>query len=72
METFLLPISLGKKTKVTDIYFQHNVSNNKTDIKHVWIQKRNFGPNNEVYQRVSGPKNQGIFVPTNTPIEYNK
>lgn len=51
-----------KRQSITSVGFSHTEPKSTSD---VWMQKQNLGPNNEVYQRIDGPKDKGIFPPTN-------
>lgn len=59
---FTIKNTQGKKAKITQMYFDHTTPKTSADI---WMQKQNLGPHHEIYQRIDGPKNQGIFPPTN-------
>lgn len=60
---FTITNTAGKTEKVSKMYF--DTTTPSTTKQEVWMQLQGLGPNNEVYQRIDGPKNQGIYAPTN-------
>ncbi|KAI8090731.1 hypothetical protein BDF21DRAFT_411985 [Thamnidium elegans] len=51
-----------KTEKIESVSFTHTTPLSDKDI---WMQKQYLGPYNEVYQRIDGSKDEGVFPPTN-------
>jgi hypothetical protein len=60
---FTITNTLGKKARITEMAsFTHTDPSSSAEY---WEQKQNVGPSKEVYMRIDGPKNRGIYPPTN-------
>jgi hypothetical protein len=60
---FTVTNTKGKKAHITEMTsFTHTNPSSSADI---WEQKQNLGSKKEVYMRIDGPKNRGIYPPTN-------
>lgn len=61
---FTIKNTEGRTAQITDFSFTHT---DPYDERDYWEQKQHLGPNNEVYMRIEGNKEEGIYSPPSNP-----
>lgn len=61
---FTVKNTAGKTARITDFSFTHT---SPWDANDFWEQKQHLNSNNEVYMRIEGKKDEGIYHPPSNP-----